>query len=335
MTGPLKRTLWSIWCRISELSQSQFWVRADKKDWRSSALREELHQLCSEDAEPGRNTTEDWTALRRRLCQLAARDDVRRFLQWDVIQRTMFVGWANYLRAELAFLKKQADWSSRWRNAIRESACGCPPRFPLSWRTSGNLIHHAYHLALFEHYTALRLHRLGLVIEFGGGYGALCRMIFRLGFAGHYVILDLPEFSALQHYFLGHANLPLLEVDELSASEGGVVLLSDPSVLHTLHCKAQINRDKQPGHSMFVATWSMSEAPLQVRDQLIPLFYNVDSFLVGYQESFAGIDNNAYFSQLTKLLEHEIDWLGVPIAHIPGNGYLFGRRRCHAAFAKR
>jgi hypothetical protein len=39
------------------------------------------------------------------------------------------------------------------------------------------------------------------VIEFGGGYGSLCRLFFNQQFKGQYVLFDLPPFSALQHFF--------------------------------------------------------------------------------------------------------------------------------------
>jgi hypothetical protein len=37
-------------------------------------------------------------------------DDMHRFLEWDVIRQTMFVGGSSYAHDELTFLKSQADW---------------------------------------------------------------------------------------------------------------------------------------------------------------------------------------------------------------------------------
>src|SRR3712207_7978939 len=43
--------------------------------------------------------------------------------------------------------------------------------YPAWPESSGNLLHHAYHVCRFEEATGLRAEQLELVVEFGGGYG--------------------------------------------------------------------------------------------------------------------------------------------------------------------
>ena len=49
----------------------------------------------------------------------------------------------------------------------------------------------------------------GVIVEFGGGYGSMCRLLHKLGFSGQYFIYDLPEFVALQRYFLKSIGMPV------------------------------------------------------------------------------------------------------------------------------
>jgi hypothetical protein len=86
----------------------------------------------------------------------------------------------------------------RWRSATlsthvlathvldqRDGYSACPPSVPVSCRL-GSCLHDA-----------------DCIVEFGGGFGSMCRLIGALGFRGRYVIFDLPPVLALQRYYLG------------------------------------------------------------------------------------------------------------------------------------
>src|SRR5262249_29537133 len=150
-------------------------------------------------------------------------------LRWDVIQDTMFVGAASYVAKELTFLKKHPDWASRWRRAIQESPIGHPLRYPFFPASSGNLIHHAFHLAQFEEKTQIQVNNIGFVLEFGGGYGSMCRLLHNLGFHGKYVILDLPFFSLLQSFYLKSLGLPVHSIEDFKTANEGIVCVSEPA----------------------------------------------------------------------------------------------------------
>ena len=95
------------------------------------------------------------------------------------------------------------------------------------------MIHHAYHLAQFEEKTRTQVHEIDFVLEFGGGYGSMCRLFYNLGFRGRYVIFDLPSFSALQIYYLKTLDLPVQPINELK-SRTGIVCVSDNTVLKSI-----------------------------------------------------------------------------------------------------
>ena len=75
---------------------------------------------------------------------------------------------------------------------------------------------------------------------------------------------------------------------------------------------------------MFLATWSLSEAPIAVREQVLPLLATIGNVLVGYQERFGEIDNRMFFADLAQA-RPDIVWKNESILQLPGNWYLFGR----------
>lgn len=247
--------------------------------------------------------------------------DAREFLRWDVVRGTMFVGNAKYINDELAYLKANKEWISRWRIAIRESEQGCPPPYYGRMESSSNLIHHAYHLARFEEETGLKINELKNIFEFGGGYGSMCRLVHQLGFKGKYVIFDLPHFSHLQKFYLKSLGLNVKE------KEG----FDDVSGIYCLDELEDIERVRVGGcDSLFIATWSFSETPISIRERLLAQIELSQSCLIAYQDVFGEVDNVSYFS-ITPEFKTFPNLLNEKIAHLPGSRYLFGSSY-HAGF---
>ena len=259
-----------------------------------------------------------WLGNMNRLRELVLSGNPREFLRWDVISQTMFVSSADYISAELKYLKNRPDWSRRWQGAIKESSAGHPLPCIFFPRSSGNLIHHAYHLARFEEKTQVKVQNVDFVFEFGGGYGSMCRLFYNLGFRGRYIIFDLPSYSALQVYFLKTLGLPVQPAAELEKSATGIVCVADIQELQTLLADPTPAKEK-----MFLATWSISETPLGIREAVLPLVSGFRLFLVAYQDKFAEVDNEAFFDAWRKTIA-KVAWQRHRIEHLPGNTYLFG-----------
>jgi hypothetical protein len=261
-----------------------------------------------------------WRRFVEQFRDVVVREDPRAFLRWPTIAKAMFVGNHPYLAIELAALRARRDWHQRWRPALRESPAGHPvPFWALPW-SSGNLIHHAYHLAQFEARTGRPAERYPAVFEFGGGYGSMCRLFHQLGFSGHYVIYDLPEFSALQSFYLGSLGLPLVDADRLAEADRGVTCVSDPEAL------ARALRWAEARRALFVATWSLSEAPASVREPMMPAVAECAGVLIAYWRTFGEMDNHEYFARWTAR-HPEFTWWPRPIVSLPDHFYLFGTRR--------
>jgi hypothetical protein len=266
-----------------------------------------------------------WAANMSRLRDLVLSRDPREFLRWDVISDTMFVSGADYVSTELKFLEGRSDWDPRWREAIRESPVGRPVPCRFHPASSGNLIHHAYHVARFEEKTAVRVRDLDFVFEFGGGYGSMCRLFHSLGFRGKYVIYDLPPFAALQAYFLESLGLPVQGASEAATPRAGIACLSDLGSL-----RAALGEHVQAGNgALFLATWSVSESPVVVRSAVLPLAARFGSFLIAYQDRFGEVDNVEFFAGWRKTIGG-VAWHAWPIEHLPGNHYLVGSRASRA-----
>lgn len=261
-----------------------------------------------------------WSGFMNRLRELVLTENPREFLRWDVIAETMFVSFARFLPVELKYLKHRPNWNTRWRKAMKESSVGHPRSYFLYPASSGNLIHHAYHVAQFEEITKQRVDGLDFVFEFGGGYGSMCRLFHNLGFQGKYIIFDLPPFSALQRYFLKTLGLPVQSITEFARSKRGIVCVSDIQQLRALIAD-QIEGDR----TMFVATWSISESPVSVRDMILPLTHAFRSYLISYQYRFGEVDNVAFFEDWKESVKN-VTWHSWRIEHIPGNTYLMGQR---------
>jgi hypothetical protein len=238
----------------------------------------------------------------------------------------MFVSFAAYIPTELKYLKHRPDWNTRWRTAIKESSVGRPRRYgyhPIPYifypASSGNLIHQAYSLARFEEQTKVQVENMDYVFEFGGGYGSMCRLFYNLGFHGRYIIFDLPSFVALQRYFLRTLGLPVQSVTEFVKSKTGIDCVSDIQ-----HLIALLADHIEARNTMFIATWSISESPISIRDSVLPLTSEFQSFLIAYQDSFGEVNNVDFFANWQETIRN-VAWHSWRIEHIPGNYYLVGR----------
>lgn len=258
-----------------------------------------------------RNST-TWELARQKLIDHIYTDDPRGFLRWPEVRSTMFVAYPSYNSIEREALRNSSAWHERWQSILVEDPCGCPIPSRLTPETSDNLIHHAYHALTIEKYIG-DISQFGEIVEFGGGYGSFARLVRRLGITTRYHIHDLPEFGALQRYYLASTALHRQE----------------PSINQNLTWSAtpdelsmQVNRRR-----LFLAFWSLSETPLQYRDPWYELIAACDCVVIAYQDAFEGVDNKRWFKKLQQ--REEFSWHSWPIPHMRGSFYLVGQRSGH------
>ena len=262
--------------------------------------------------------TDGWEENIKKLINHIENDDMRSFLRWEIIQKTMFDSFSPYLKFELNYLKQSRDWLETWHKAIEENISGYPIPFYLHKRSSGNLIHHAYHIAQFKQIADINIDKLQLILEFGGGYGSMCRLFNKLNFKGSYIIYDLEYFSLLQEYYLKSIIInnyhTKWEINYYYCISNFIKLKNK---LDTL-------RPNQNQNTLFIATWSLSESPIEIRKLFESILQQFKFILIAYQSNYNGIDNNEYFNTIVKNMDN-YEWINYKIDHIPNSYYLFGK----------
>jgi len=216
---------------------------------------------------------------------------------------------------EFHYLQSLDNWPIL-KNALTESNIGNPERYSAFPDSSGNLIHHAYSLFKFLNMNKLTLKNINTIFEFGGGYGSFCRLCYKLGFNGKYIIYDLPEFTALQKYFLRSVNPHIKINSDNDNKKNEVKLISDISELKKVF-------ENETKFDVFIALWSISECPLPLRFQILNSEITCSNYLFAFSDSFGGVNNQEYFSKFVENKKNYI-WKKSPIKHLQKNSYLFG-----------
>lgn len=258
-----------------------------------------------------------WKSYRDAFRKFVLEDDPRDFLNFKPIRDTMLYEPDIY---ELKSLMKLSTWSD-WSKAISEAQVGNPKPYFAFRESSGTLIHHAYSLSQLFKQTRFSIKGISRILEFGGGYGSMCRLVHQLGFDGQYIIFDLPEFSALQEYFIKSIGIHTKVVKSpVETYKNTTLLLSEFGDLRN-----QIELTTK-GNSLFIATWSISETPLKLRKKIFDISSNFTYYLIAYQEEFCELDNKLYFQKLMEEKANYI-WFDYKIPTLTGHRYLIGAKR--------
>jgi hypothetical protein len=177
--------------------------------------------------------------------------------------------------------------------AIKDPGLGSPELY--DGYTSGNMIHQAYHLSLWELMTGRSVKNMRRIVEFGGGYGTMALVCHRLGFRGDYQIIDLPEFSLLQQWYLTN-TLP--DISRIAWTD-------EPATCDLL-----------------IASHSLSEVPLPLRGKILSDMA-ADSYLFVYHCEHDGVDNLGYFAGFAEG-KPAYSWSHWSTLHLPNQWYSMG-----------
>jgi hypothetical protein len=197
----------------------------------------------------------------------------------------------------IADVELPAIANAGWLRWLNEDIAGSPNLIP-DTSTSGNLVHHAYHLLRFWQACGVAASDFTQVTEIGAGYGSMARLLSRLAPSQPAITLvDLPEFSALQRYYLS-----LVGVDAATVSADAV---------------------KAANGGLLIATWSLSEMPRSDAEALLQRLGVFDAYLIAYQHQFGELDNAGFFRRLIND-NPDVDWVEQDIPHLQSSRYLFG-----------
>lgn len=211
------------------------------------------------------------------------------FLNHRIIRRTMFLDSAGQLqKSELSLLQKCYD-PVRLKNLLKETPVGMPKLTSFHYQTSHNTIHHLYHLTKYAQESKVDLASLKTVIEWGGGYGNMARLLHQFNPNLTYVLIDLPIFTAIQATYLG----TIFGIDRIciiskpgQAIELGKINIVplDEAVVSQLDCGTP---------DLFISTWALSESTEHAQRLLeSKQYYNAQSLLIAYQKKSDKIPNS-------------------------------------------
>ena len=94
-------------------------------------------------------------------------------------------------------------------------------------------------------------------------------VVHDLGFKGEYTIFDFPEVQKIQNYYLQNQDI---------------------------NAKFATTPDDLGTYDLVIATWSLSEIPIDYRDKIMEKIVGSDKWLVMYQAKIFGtINNEDYF----------------------------------------
>jgi hypothetical protein len=239
------------------------------------------------------------------------------FLRLPPIAKTLHPRIRSPGRRYVTYLLRSKKFSPALHKALTESPVGKPllnPYYPLS---SPLLVQHGYHFVRLLEATDFDLFRVRLVVEFGGGYGSFFRLLRNLDYRNRYVICDLPVMCALQRFYLRN----LFPTEPGAQPPTNVQWISNdvPGALK----RETTSSASEP--SLFMATWSLSETPLIVRNEVTPVLNGFTYILCAYQRTFGGYDNVQYFESLEKQLPG-FAWRRFECPVYPGNFYLIGQK---------
>ena len=241
-----------------------------------------------------------------------------RFLRLPPIAKTVHPRIRSHSGEYLRHVLASPRCSPALQRALTESPVGQPlvhPYYPLS---SPLLVQHGYHLVRLLEATDIDLAALRLVVDFGAGYGSFFRLLRNVGYRDPYVIWDIPVMCALQRFYLRNV-FPQADSDEPPRNLSWLVS-GDAQTPAAIRARAA-----EDGPSLFVATWSLSETPMAVRDIVAPIIEHFDYVLCAYQRAFGGIDNTEYFAALARQLPR-MRWLHAECPIFHNNFYLIGAR---------
>ena len=109
----------------------------------------------------------------------------------------------------------------------------------------------------------INLKNIDLIFEFGAGYGSFARLLKNAGYKKKHLIFDLAFMTELQKMYLKNVF-----------EDNG---LAEKSVLDNIFYFSEIANVKDVNiekhkNNLFVATWSLSETPFDLREKFIPMW---------------------------------------------------------------
>jgi len=319
----LKLLLGKIKRRLISLNISLYLPKPRKKDFSDNYhYAKSLYEKNSESYKYDKYLMSDWKQNTNTIEKFFLNDFSLSFLRHHLIKSTMFA----HLPKEATSLQKKLLESFFPKNKLgeylKENSEGNPILNDLEYKTSGNIIHHLYHLAKLGEELGLDINNINSYTELGGGYGNMAKIAKRINPDATYTIIDIPIFIFIQYVYLS----TLLGKDSVVIFDGTKGII--PHKVNLIPLDEELIKkfiDLKQTSDIFISTWALSESN-QVTQSLVRdnNYFNAKYLLLAYQQA----NSSFQFSQdVVKVSEiYNIKYNSVT-EYMPDNYYLFAERK--------
>lgn len=232
------------------------------------------------------------------------------FLNHPIVIQAMFVDNPPYINEEIEYLERKIH-KHLLIYLLKENFFGKPHIVNQEYETSGNTIHHLYHITNYIDKTAIDFNGPKILLEWGAGYGNMAKLLKKINNNLTYILVDTNIFSCLQWLYLsvvlGQNEVVFVNKDSKRIERNKVNILPI-SVLNNLDIKIDF----------FISTWGISESSQESQKYLSSKnFYNAKHFLVAYQ---AKSDKFPFADNIKNLIADDFLY-HEKINVLPGNNY--------------
>lgn len=295
----------------SKLAKIKFYQR-NKFDKEALDFSNKYDKLKSFDI--GKFTTPLWKSFNTKLEKSLLPLPPFSFLNDPTIMVSMFAtAGGKWMKKELNFLEEKIS-KKTLKEILEEDYVGEPLLLNSSYLTSHTVIHHLYHLVKFIDVTKIKLENINTIVEWGGGYGSLIRILKKINSKKTtYIIVDTSFFSCLQWLYLttifGEKEVNLLLSPKDKIKKDKINLLPLPFLKNH-----KINTD------LFISTWALSESSKYSQDFVLKSnWFGAKHLLLAYQDNPTGLFNPSRIGELAKDKGAIIE----DMEFLPGNHYAF------------
>lgn len=210
-----------------------------------------------------------WEEMKNGIRNHLKNEDISTFQNWSEIRQTMIAGANATNNYEYEYLINDEKWEY-WKDKLEETVLK-PNSHVICDNSSTNNIHHAYSLQILMEEIGCKLHEFDDVIEFGGGYGNMCRLFNVWGHDKPYYLYDIPELIEIQKYYLRENGVT-----------NNIFYKSEHDVIDSIN-----------GNSLFLGMWSISEVPINERDKLLEnlKFFDCNNIFLAMGDIFKSENN--------------------------------------------
>jgi hypothetical protein len=188
-------------------------------------------------------------------------------------------------------------------------------------------VQHVFHFFVLEKVIGVLPSHFSQVVEFGGGTGEIETLLRQAKFSGTHFVVDIPPMLFMQQYFLQYSYWPCYLGHTIDQVNGRKMLLESSQTLKSSFYN-HLNRSEM--HStLFMATWSLSEAPISDRIEFVNNFHTYGIILIAFKHEFDTINNLKYFLGIAKELESKFSQCIWEVPLFPKNYYYVAYRKGH------